>query len=362
LLKAHGYTTAAIGKWGLGHVGTTGDPNEQGFDLFYGYLCQYQAHNHYPRFLWRNHVKEPLPGNSAAQTGDTYAQDRFAEESLRFIRTHQEEPFFLYVPFTIPHLAIQVPEASLAQYAGKIREAAHTDGSNYVKHPTPRAGYAAMVSHMDRDIGRIVDLLEELGLSENTLVLFTSDNGPTFQRLGGADSDYFNSAGPLRGRKGSVYEGGIRVPLVARWSGRIPQGRVTEHLAAFWDMLPTLCEIAGAETPDSIDGISFAPTLFGAKGQREHEYLYWEFPAYGQQQAVRVGDWKAVRHNVQRGDSNFELYNLSGDLAEERNVAAEHPAIVKRMSEIAAAAHTPSTIFPLLPGEARKNAGRAKVR
>jgi arylsulfatase len=362
LLKQRGYTTAAIGKWGLGHVGTTGDPNDQGFDLFYGYLCQYQAHNHYPRYLWRNHAKEPLPGNNAKRTGDTYAPDKFVEEAQRFLREHQDEPFFLYLPFTIPHLAIQVPEVSLARYEGKISEAAHTDGSNYVKHPTPRAGYAAMVSHMDRDIGRIVDLLAELGLSENTLVLFTSDNGPTFERIGGADSDFFNSSGLLRGRKGSVYEGGIRVPLVARWKGRIPEGRVTNHLAAFWDVLPTLCEIAREEVPAGIDGISFASTLFAEEGQREHEYLYWEFPAYGHQQAVRAGDWKAVRHDVNRGESEFELYDLGSDLGELHDVASKHPDIVKRMQEIAAAAHTPSTIFPLLPGEAIKTAQRKQVR
>jgi arylsulfatase len=219
-----------------------------------------------------------------------------------------------------------------------------------------------MVSHMDRDIGRIVDLVDELELSEETLILFTSDNGPTFERLAGADSDFFKSSGPLRGRKGSVYEGGIRVPLVARWVGRISAGRVTDHTAAFWDMLPTLCEIAGDEEPKAIDGISFVPTLLGAKGQREHEYLYWEFPAYGHQQAVRAGDWKAVRHKVQRGDSDFELYNLRSDLGEAHDVAAEHPEIVNRMVKFAAAAHTPSRMFPLLPGEAQKNAGRADVR
>ncbi len=354
LLKARGYTTAAFGKWGLGHVGTSGDPNEQGFDLFYGYLCQFQAHNYYPRFLWRNHTKEPLPGNNATQTGDTYAPDKFAEEALRFIREHRAGPFFLYLPFTIPHLSIQVPEESLAQYEGKIPEVPYEHRSAYQRHPSPRAGYAAMISHMDRDIGKIVDLIDELGLAENTLILFTSDNGPTFERLGGADSDFFNSSGPLRGRKGSVYEGGIRVPLVARWQGKISGERVTDHIAVFWDVLPTLCEITGAEAPDGVDGISFAPTLFGDTGQREHEHLYWEFPSYGHQQAVRAGDWKAVRHNVNRPKSEFELYNLKSDLAERDDLAKEHPEIVRRLSEIALAEHTPSSIFPLLPGEAEK--------
>lgn len=365
LLKARGYATAAIGKWGLGQVGTSGDPNDQGFDLFYGYNCQSQAHNHYPRFLWRNHSKESLPGNDANRTGETYAPDKFKEEALRFIRkvvASDEEPFFLYLPFTIPHLSIQVPDSSLAQYQGKIPEAPHTDGSNYVKHPTPRAGYAAMVSHMDRDIGVIVDLIEQLGLAENTLMLFTSDNGPTYERLGGADSDFFQSSGPLRGRKGSVYEGGIRVPVVACWPERIPAGRVSNHVAAFWDLLPTLCEITHSDPPDDIDGISFAPTLYGNDGTREHEYLYWEFPAYGHQQAVRSGDWKAVRHRVNRADSRFELYNLSSDQGEQRDVAADHPEIVRRLAEIANAAHTTSKTFPLLPHEAKKKDSRSEAQ
>ena len=351
LLRSRGYATGAIGKWGLGMVGTSGDPNRQGFDLFYGYLCQYQAHNHYPKFLWRNGAKEMLPGNDAIATGETYAQDRFTEEAVGFIREHRDEPFLLYLPFIIPHLSIQVPESSLAQYEGKIAEAPHVDGSNYVKHLTPRAGYAAMISHMNQAIGQIVDLIEELGLSEDTLILFTSDNGPTYERLGGADSDFFESAGPLRGRKGSVYEGGIRVPLIARWPGKIPVGRVSEHVAAHWDVLPTLCEVTGADAPDHLDGISFAPTLFDKGEQREHDYLYWEFPAYGHQQAVRYRDWKAVRHGVNRGDPLFELYDLSQDIAEQHNVADQHPEVVRRIIELAKAAHTKSELFPVLASD-----------
>jgi arylsulfatase A len=358
LLKARGYATAAIGKWGLGHVGTSGDPANQGIDLFYGYLCQVHAHNHYPRFLWRNHTKEPLPGNTAGPTGDTHSQDKFTEEALRFIRAHRDEPFFLYLPLIIPHLAIQVPESSLEQYAGKFAEEPHEHGGHYERHPTPRAGYAAMISHMDRGIGEIVDLIDELGLSENTLILFLSDNGPTFRRLGGADSDFFNSAGPLRGRKGSVYEGGIRVPFIAHWQGKISGGRAAEHVAAHWDLLPTLSEIAGAEAPEKIDGISFAQTLFQEEGQRQHEYLYWEFPAYGFQQAVRAGDWKAVRHNLNKGDSEFELYDLHRDIGEERDVAADYPEIVRRMEQIADSAHTPSEKFPLFQDEMQRQEPR----
>jgi arylsulfatase len=357
LLKAQGYATAAIGKWGLGSVGTPGDPNQQGFDLFYGFLCQYQAHNHYPRFLWRNSVKELLPGNDTGPSGETYAQDRFADEALDFIRrvaSAGDKPFFLYLPLTISHLSIQVPESSLAQYEGKIPEAPYEHRSAYERHRSPHAGYAAMISHMDRDIGRIVDLVEELGIADNTLFLFTSDNGPTYGRLGGADSDFFNSSGPLRGRKGSVYEGGIRVPLIARWRGRMPEGRVSDHVAAFWDMLPTLCDLAEANAPDDVDGISFAATLLGDQNQREHEYLYWEFPAYGHQQAVRASDWKIVRHGVNRGETKFELYNLSSDVGETRDLSAEHPQIVERLSKMAADAHTPSRVFPLFAGESAR--------
>jgi arylsulfatase len=354
LLKSRGYVTGAMGKWGLGQVGTTGDPSTQGFDLFYGYYCQAHAHNHYPKFLWRNATKEQLPGNDDTRTGETYAQDRFAEEAMEFIRKHRDEPFFLYLPLIISHASIQVPESALEPYEGKIPETPYQHKGHYFQHRSPHAGYAAMVSYLDRDIGRIVDLIDELGLSDNTLILFTSDNGPTHDRVGGSDSDFFESSGPLRGRKGSVYEGGIRVPLIARWSGKIPAGRESDHIAASWDMLPTLCEITHTDVPANLDGISFVPTLFGEGSQRKHDYLYWEFPAYQKQQAVRAGNWKAVRSGVDQGDTEFELYDLSTDIGEGRNVAGEHPHVVKRMTELARAAHVPSKLFPLLAGEKRE--------
>src|SRR5436190_12881829 len=215
LLKTAGYATGAIGKWGLGMCGTSGDPNRQGFDLFYGFLDQVQPHNHYPKYLWRNDKKEPLPGNNATATGQTYAQDKFTEEAIKFLGEHKEGPFFLYLPFTIPHLSIQVPESSLAEYKGKIPEAPYKHTTpGYFKHPTPRAAYAAMITHMDRAVGKIIDELKSLGLSDNTLVIFTSDNGPPWERLGGTDSDYFHSAGPLRGRTGSAYDGAICEPFM----------------------------------------------------------------------------------------------------------------------------------------------------
>jgi arylsulfatase len=256
------------------------------------------------------------------------------------------------MPFTIPHLSIQAPEESVAEYRDRIPEEDYEHG-NYLKHPTPRAGYAAMVTHMDRGIGEIMALLKELGLDENTLVMFSSDNGPTYSRLGGADSAFFNSAGPLRGRKGSLYEAGIRVPLVARWPGKIAPGSVTDHVAAFWDVLPTLAELADAKPADQIDGISFAPTLLGRGNQRPHDYLYWEFPSYGGQQAVRKGDWKAVRQDMLRRNNPdplaIELYNLASDLGESQNVAADHPEVVDQMRTIMREARTPSELFPLRP-------------
>ena len=346
LLKEKGYATAGAGKWGLGHFGTTGDPNKQGFDLFYGFNCQVHAHNHYPRFLWRNNVKEPLPGNNRTLDGETYSQDKFAQVALEFIREHKNRPFFLYLPFAIPHLSIQVPAESLAQYKDVIPEEEYNH-RGYLKHPYPRAGYAAMISHIDRDIGKIMGLVRELGLDDDTIILFTSDNGPTYGRLGGSDSTFFESAGPLRGLKGSTYEGGIRVPLVARWPGHIEPGGESDFLAAFWDLLPTFCDIAGAAPPPDIDGLSILPTLLGKGEQEPHEFLFWEFPSYGGQQAVRLGDWKATRQKIFQGNRKLELYNLADDIGEQHDVAAEHPEVVKQIESILETERTDSELFPI---------------
>ncbi|MBT4864699.1 MAG: arylsulfatase [Planctomycetaceae bacterium] len=351
MLQAHGYATAAIGKWGLGHFGTTGDPNRQGFDLFYGFNCQVHAHNHYPKFLWRNDKKEILPGNDRTLYGKTFSQDKFTETALEFIRANKDRPFFLYVPFAIPHLSIQVTEKSLAEYKGKIPEADYKH-RGYLKHPFPRAGYAAMISHLDRDVGKITELVKELGLDDNTLVVFSSDNGPTYNRLGGSDSDFFESAGPFRGLKGSLYEGGIRVPLVARWPGKIKAGTTSDHPSAFWDVMPTIAEVAGIEAPSGIDGVSFAPTLLGQTDrQKKHDYLYWEFPSYGGQQVVRVGDWKGVRQGLQRKNNpnrlKVELYNLKTDPGEANDVAAKHPDLIAKIERVMRDARVPSKLFPV---------------
>ena len=353
MLKQKNYATVGAGKWGLGHVGTTGDPNRQGFDLFYGFLCQVHAHNHYPRFLWRNSEKDFLPGNDRTLNGQTYSQDKFTETALAFIRQNRDRPFFVYMPFAIPHLSIQAPEESLAQYKDVIPEEEYKH-HGYLEHPYPRAGYAAMVSHLDRDVGRIMALVEELGLDKQTLVMFSSDNGPTYERLGGSDSEFFESAGPFRGLKGSLYEGGIRVPLVARWPGKIKPGTVTDHLSAFWDIMPTLAEVAGVDPPEGIDGISFASTLFCEPDrQKPRDYLYWEFPSYGGQQVVRTDRWKAVRQNMLKKNNpeplKIELYDLADDLGEQRDVAAEHPEVVAQMRAIMQQNHTPSELFPFGP-------------
>ncbi|UCG29079.1 MAG: arylsulfatase [Bacteroidales bacterium] len=345
ILKDRGYATGAVGKWGLGKVGSEGDPNKQGFDLFFGFNCQRHAHNHYPRFLLRNQDTIRLEGNNRELYGEQYSQDLFIDEALQFISGNKNTPFFLYLPFTIPHLSIQVPEESLKEYIGVIPEEQYIHRS-YLQHPNPRAGYAAMITHMDKGIGRILDHLKELGIDKNTLVIFTSDNGPAYDRLGGSDSEFFKSAGEFKGLKGSVYEGGIRVPFIARWPGMINPGMVSDHISAFQDILPTLAEITGAIPPQDTDGISFLPTLSGQENQEQHDYLYMEFPSYGGQQMVRMGEWKGVRQYIFRDSMNVELYHLTDDIGEERDVSAEYPDIVKRMEEFMKTARTPSVEFP----------------
>jgi len=345
LLKAKGYATGAMGKWGLGSPENSGDPTRQGIDHFFGYYCQAHAHNHYPAYVYRNGKRIELDGNDSSATGRQYTQDLFEAEALRFIRDHKDGPFFLYLPFTVPHLALQVPDDSLAEYNGKFTETPYR-GKQYQPHDTPRAAYAAMVTRLDRSVGRVMDLLKELKLDDNTLVLFSSDNG-AIDAYAGTDAKFFRSIGDLRGMKGSLYEGGIRTPLIARWPGRIKPGTTSDLPTAFWDVLPTLCEAAGVETPKDIDGLSILPTLLGRDGQRTHEFLYWEFPAYGGQQAIRHGNWKAVRQGLAKGPAEVELYDLAADPSEKSNVASKHPDFVKQLVTILLEQHTRSELFPL---------------
>ena len=350
LLQDHGYRTAIIGKWGLGGPGSTGVPNKQGFDFFYGYLDQKQAHNYYPTHLWRNtewdtlrneyfHPHQRLeqePKDAAAYDrykGLDYAPDLMTEEALGFIRKNRDEPFFLYLAYPIPHVALQVPDESVDSYT--FEETPYLGQRGYLPHPRPRAAYAAMVTRMDGYVGRIVDLVQELGLEPNTIVMFSSDNGPTFN--GGTDSDFFDSAGPLRGLKTEVYEGGIRVPMIARWPGHISEGSVTDHVSAFWDVLPTVAEVTGFAPPEGLDGLSFLPTLLGRDDEQElHQSLYWEFHGrWGGAQAVRMGDWKAVRlGGHDDAHAHIELYDLERDVGEEKDVSADHPDVVERVRQI----------------------------
>jgi len=339
ILQEAGYTTGAFGKWGLGRVGTTGDPNRQGFDHFFGYICQRQAHTYYPNHLWRDGKVEWIEENKDGKE-QVYSHDLIADEALKFVKANKDRPFFLYAPFTIPHVALQVPEDSLAEYKGKWPDPPYTGDKGYFPHPNPRACYAAMVTRMDRDVGRIMSLLKELNLEDNTIVMFTSDNGPTFN--GGSDSEFFESARPLRGLKGSVYEGGIRVPFIVRWPGRVKAGSVSEHICAFWDFLPTCCELIGVDAPGDIDGISILPTLLGqGKKQKKHEYLYWELRG---QQGVRMGRWKAVRPKPNR---KIQLYDLDKDIGEQNDVAGAKPGIATKMAEIMMTGRTESDVFPL---------------
>jgi arylsulfatase A len=360
MLKRAGYATAAVGKWGLGGPGSTGEPTTLGFDLFYGFLCQRIAHNHYPPYLWRNTTKVPLenpgiypheklpagrdPGALASYerySGKQYALDMMGEEARGFVRENKGRPFFLYFAPTIPHAALQVPEDSLAEYAGAFPETPYSGDKGYLPHRAPRAAYAAMVTRLDGEVGRMTELVRDLGLDRDTLIIFTSDNGPTFN--GGTDSPFFESAAPFRGLKTMVYEGGIRVPMVARWPGRIPAGTVSAHASAFEDYLPTFAAMAGVAPPTGSDGLSMLAALEGrGSAQRPRDYLYWEFQG---KQAVRMGEWKGIRTAA---NGEFELYDLATDIGEQRNVASTHSGIVSRIQMIMRTARTESALYPLI--------------
>ncbi len=353
-LKARGYATAVVGKWGLGGPGSEGVPTRHGFDLFFGYLDQKQAHNFYPTHLWRNEERVPLrntyfsphqklagdpadPASYAQYSGTEYASDAMTREAVAFLKAPRDAPFLLYFAPTQPHLALQVPDAALAQYKDAFPETPYTGDRGYLPHRTPRAAYAAMISYLDAQVGILLSTLAETGKDRDTLVMFTSDNGATWD-IGGVDPEFFDSDGGLRGHKGDVYEGGIRVPFIARWPGRIAAGRVTPHVAANWDIWATIADLLGEQPPAGTDGVSFLPTLLGEGRQREHEALYWEYHSRGSSQAVRMGRWKGVRSNLaKRPDAPVELYDLETDPREERDVAAAHPDVVRRIEQVMAA-------------------------
>ena len=340
ILKKAGYATGMFGKWGLGAPGTHADPAAH-FDTVYGYNCQRQAHTYYPPHLWSNREKVKLDGK-------TYSHDLIQEAALKFIRDHRKGPFFCYVPITIPHAAMHAPEEVVApfrqkfpQFEKKIGRYAGTQFRN------PIAAFAGMMTRMDEGVGQVLDLLKELKIDENTIVLFTSDNGPHLE--GGHDPKFFDSNGPLRGFKRDLYEGGIRVPLLARWPGKIKAGTTSDLICAHWDMMPTFCDLSGAPTPEGIDGISILPTLLGRPDdQKARDHLYWEFAARGGNQAVRMGKWKGIRKNLRKNrEAPVELYDLSQDLGEKKNVADAHPDIVKKILWIMREEHVDSGMFPL---------------
>jgi arylsulfatase A len=359
LLHDNGYATAAFGKWGLGAPTSTGDINKHGFDLFRGYHCQAHAHSHYPKFIFKNGEKEELPGNDG-KSGTQLTHDIFEKSALEFIDTNKDKPFFLYLPVTYTHVALQIGESELAEYRGKLGDDPAYEGKSYQPHPTPHAAYAAMVTRLDKTVGKVRQKLQELNLDKNTLVIFTSDNGPTHGRVGGADSKFFKSTAGLRGEKGSVYEGGIREPFIAAWSGKIPEGKVTAQPAIMYDLFPTFCDVTSSKLPAGLDGTSILPTLTGQGTQTQHLFLYWEFAGYGGQQAVQQGPWKAVRQKMQQGNKTTELYNLAADPNEEKNVAADNPKVVAELEAIMAKEHTPSEIFPIFALDGKKpSAGKA---
>ncbi len=377
MFKSEGYATGAFGKWGLGGPGSEGDPIHQGFDRFFGYNCQRHAHSYYPNYLWSDLKREkldndpPVPGHASLPKGadpsdprsydvfkgKEYAPDRINEEALKFVRKNKDKPFFLFYPTVIPHVALHVPDEELKPYlAQKWNDPPFSrhQGYGYTPHFTPRAAYAAMITRMDTYIGRVLDLVDELGLTKDTIVIFTSDNGTTHLKLE-VDYDFFESVGKLRGLKGSLYEGGIRVPLIVKWPGKIKAGTVSDRMTGFEDWLVTLHTLIEAKNPlpQVHDGYEQAHLLLG-KCALVRPPLYREFSGYGGQQAVWTGKWKGIRQKMLRKGKNhdplkIELYDLDSDPSESTDLAAKHPEVVERIRKLMAEQHVPSPHFPMKP-------------
>lgn len=360
LMQNAGYKTACIGKWGLGMANTSGSPNLQGFDYFYGYLDQKQAHNFYPTHLWENgqyvklnnheiavHQKisspNPTDADFAYYKGKDYSMDKLGEKALKFISDNQKQPFFLFLPFTTPHLSLQAPDDAVKEYIGKFEEKPYLGEKGYAATRYPYSTYAAMITLMDKKVGEVMAHLKKLGLDENTIIIFSSDNGATFHQT--VDVKFFESVANLRGLKMEVYEGGIRVPLIARWKNKIPAGTVTNQSAVQYDFMATLGELVRAK-PLENDGISFLPTLLGkSQNQKQHDFYYWEYPENNGQVAIRIGTWKGVKMNMKKNKkATWELYDLATDESEKNNVAAQHPEILKRLDEILAREHSPAHV------------------
>lgn len=392
LLKLKGYTTALVGKWGLGYNGTEGMPTKQGFDYFYGYLDQKQSHNFYPTHLWEsfsyNYLKQkenafinkntesggskvisteytvkddlgqpyinvhgkPLDPKAATQAdfdkykGKVYAPEKMTEKAIGFISKNKEKPFFLYLAYTLPHVSLQVKEEWVNKYKGQFDEQPYYGNNGYTPTMYPKSTYAAMVSYLDAQVGIILEKISALGLDKNTIVMFSSDNGATF-KTGGFDPTYFNSMAGLRGTKGDLYEGGIRIPFIAKWPDKIAPGQTSDLISSQIDFFATLADLGGLKKSNT-DGISFLPEIVGKpKKQNKHEYLYFEFPEKGGQVAIRMGDWKGIKSNMKKNqNAPWEIFNLKNDNKESVNLANQHPELVKIFEEITQKEHTTSVI------------------
>ena len=354
LLKSAGYKTGVFGKWGLGYPGSEGAPEKQGVDKFFGYNCQRLAHNYYPAYLWEDTKKVFLEGNRGSSKSE-YAPELIHKAALQFVEDNKDNAFFLFYPLIMPHAELVAPEKYMALYRGKFQPEKRFDGFDagekdfrngaYGSQPEAHAAFAAMIHLMDEQVGGIMEKLKALGLADNTLVMFSSDNGPHVEA--GADPDYFDSNGILRGYKRDLYEGGIRVPLIARWQGVIKSGTVSNHVSAFWDIMPTLADAIDARITRELDGISFLPTLTGnVNQQKQHNHLYWEFHELGSRWAVRQGDWKLIQYNVGKNPPGaFQLYNLKDDPREQDDLATKLPDVVERMKRILVREHTSSPDF-----------------
>lgn len=366
MFQQAGYVTGAFGKWGLGYPGSEGDPTEQGFDEFYGYNCQALAHKYYQEYIWHNRDTVWMSGNDLVNRVH-YVPDTIHAMALKFIRDNRQNRFFAFLPYILPHAELMPPEDELmAKYRGRFAEKPYVrknhsgdysvegrSRNHYSSQPEPYAAFAATVERLDRYVGDVVALVDSLGLREKTLIIFTSDNGP--HREGGANPRLFKSNGPFRGFKKDLYEGGVRMPLIVSCPGTVASGVTSDHVSAFWDMLPTFADMTGTELPVATDGVSMMPVLLGRDGQNRHQYLYWEFHEQGGKQAVRQGRWKGLRLGViDNPDAKIQLFDLSADPHEDHDVADKHPEVVAQIADIMRSAHTPSELFPFGCADADK--------
>ena len=359
VLHDSGYKTGMIGKWGLGAPLTNSIPNKKGFDFFYGYNCQRQAHTYYPTHLWKNETRDLLnnyivtkqeglgdldPYNNESYSKynqNDYAPTLMHDEALNFISRNKNSPFFLYYASPIPHLPLQAPTKWVDYYQKKFGIESPYTGKSYYPNKTPRATYAAMISYLDEQVGELVEKLKEINKYENTLIIFTSDNGPSW--VDHVDYNFFNSTGKFvnsrRTMKGSVSEGGIRVPMIASWPNKIKSGSISNHISAFYDFFETACDVAGINNNVETDGISFYPEMIG-EVQAKHDYLYWEYPASGGLQAIRMGKWKGIKNNLFKSPSKLKLFDLMSDEKELNDISLKHPKIVIKLEQKLIEAHS----------------------